>query len=75
MSKPDYVSDLRAVPGSRPVNFVGAAGLIRDGAGRVLLVRRVGAQRWGLVTGISELGEGLLATLRREAAEEVGLDV
>ncbi|EYB68630.1 MutT/nudix family protein [Deinococcus phoenicis] len=65
--------DLRALIGTRPVNFVGAAGLIQNEGGQVLLLRRVGAERWGLVTGISELGEALEETLRREMREETGL--
>lgn len=73
MSTRDHVRDLRAVLGPRPVNFVGAAGLVQNGAGEVLLLRRVGADRWGLVAGISELGEALEETLRRELEEETGL--
>ena len=73
VSTKDYVRDLRAALGSRPVNFVGAAGVIQNAAGEVLLLRRVGSERWGLVTGISELGEALEETLRREMEEEAGL--
>ncbi|CAM3680898.1 NUDIX domain-containing protein [Deinococcus frigens] len=61
--------------GTRPVNFVGAAGVIVNGNGELLLLRRVGADSWGLVTGISELGEALADTLRREASEETGLSI
>lgn len=70
---PDYVRELRSLIGPRPVNFVGAAGLIQNAVGEVLLLRRVGAERWGLCTGISELGETLEETLSRELLEEVGL--
>ncbi|GAA5513789.1 NADH pyrophosphatase [Deinococcus carri] len=73
MSTKDYVRDLRALVGPRPVNFVGAAGLIQNARGEVLLLRRAHAERWGLVTGISELGEALEETLRRELLEETGL--
>ncbi|GMA17342.1 NUDIX domain-containing protein [Deinococcus metallilatus] len=73
MSTKDYVRDLRAVIGPRPVNFVGAAGLIQNERGELLLLRRVGSERWGLVTGISELGEALEETLRREMREETAL--
>ncbi len=61
--------------GTRPVNFVGAAGIIVNGDGELLLLRRVGADHWGLVAGISELGELLSETLRREALEETGLSI
>lgn len=75
MSTRDYVAGLRQVIGTRPVNFVGAAGIIVNKYSELLLLRRVGADRWGLVTGISELGEALPDTLRREAREEVGLSI
>ena len=61
--------------GTWPVNFVGVAGIVVNAYCEVLLLRRVGAKDWGLVTGISELGEALPDTLRREAREEVGLSV
>ena len=69
----DYVRDLRALIGPRPVNFVGAAGIVQDRSGAALLTRRVGSEQWGLCTGISELGEALEDTLRRELGEELGL--
>lgn len=75
MSTNDYVNGLRRVIGTRPVNFVGAAGIIVNGDGELLLLRRVGAENWGLVAGISELGEALPDTLRREALEETGLSL
>ncbi|QFP77270.1 NUDIX hydrolase [Deinococcus sp. AJ005] len=75
MSTIDYVAGLRRVIGTRPVNFVGAAGIIVNGDGELLLLRRAGAENWGLVAGISELGESLSETLRREALEETGLRI
>ncbi|AAF10362.1 NUDIX domain-containing protein [Deinococcus radiodurans] len=75
MSTKDYVRDLRRLVGHAPVNFVGAAGLICNAAGEVLLQRRRGSERWGLVAGIAELGEPLEQTLRREVQEELGLTV
>lgn len=75
MSTIDYAGGLRRIIGTRPVNFVGAAGVIVNRCDELLLLRRVGAEHWGLVTGISELGEALPDTLRREALEEVGLSL
>ncbi len=75
MSTVDYVRDLRRIVGTRPVNFVGAAGIIVNTGGELLLLRRAGAENWGLVTGISELRESLSETLRREALEETGLRI
>ncbi|MHA0034892.1 NUDIX hydrolase [Deinococcus sp. PESE-13] len=75
MSTKEYVRDLRRLVGHAPVNFVGAAGLICNAVGEVLLQRRQGSERWGLVAGIAELGEPLEQTLRREVQEELGLTV
>ncbi|PNY82060.1 NUDIX hydrolase [Deinococcus koreensis] len=73
MSTQSYIHDLRQAVGPRPINLVGAAGLVLSEAGDVLLLRRVGGRTWGVVTGISELGEALEETLRRELHEETGL--
>ncbi|GGO22649.1 NUDIX domain-containing protein [Deinococcus humi] len=74
-SQRDAVRGLRRVIGTRAVNFVGAAGLVVNPRGEPLLLRRVGAGHWGLITGISDLGEALEDTLRREALEETGLSI
>lgn len=55
--------------------MVGAAGLIRDEQGRVLLQKRRDNQLWGFPGGAQELGESIADTLRREVCEEVGLQV
>ncbi len=67
--------------------MVGAAGLIRDEQGRVLLQKRRDNQLWGFPGGAHtctalrlvqcrwELGESIADTLRREVCEEVGLQV
>ena len=72
MSKPDYVRDLRALVGQRPVNFIGSAGLILNAAGELLMQQRPSGQ-WSVPGGISELGEALEDTLRREILEETSL--
>jgi 8-oxo-dGTP diphosphatase len=58
---------------------VGAATVIRDGAGQVLLVRRApgqfGAGKWCFPCGFVEWGEDVRAAAAREAREESGLDV
>ncbi|WP_295820369.1 NUDIX domain-containing protein [uncultured Deinococcus sp.] len=75
MSIHDSIRDLRAVIGTRPINLIGAGAVITDAHGHVLLCRRVGGRAWGVPTGISELGEALDATMRREVREETGLHV
>jgi ADP-ribose pyrophosphatase YjhB (NUDIX family) len=58
---------------------VGAAVVIRDGAGHVLLVRRgprqFGAGRWCFPCGFVEWGEDVREAAAREALEEAGVVV
>lgn len=76
MPSPDYIADLRALIGNAPVNLMGAAGLIFDSEGRVLLQRLVGrSDVWSLPGGLCELAEPPEHTLRREVREETGLEV
>lgn len=53
------------------VEVVGA--VIRDGAGRLLTVRKRGTQRFMLPGGKREPGEDDLAALARELSEELGV--
>ena len=53
---------------------LGAAAILRDGAGRVLLVRHTyGHLNWELPGGFSEAEESAAATALREVREETGL--
>lgn len=58
---------------------VGAAVVVRDAGGRVLLVQRTGHQfgagRWCFPCGFVEWGEDVEEAAVREAKEEAGLDV
>jgi 8-oxo-dGTP diphosphatase len=58
---------------------VGAAAVVRDARGRVLLVERAagqfGAGRWCFPCGFVEWGEDVREAARREAQEETGLAV
>ena len=58
---------------------VGAAVLVRDTEGRVLLVRRGPTStkpgRWCIPCGYVDYGEDVREAARRETAEETGLDV
>lgn len=58
---------------------IGAASVIRDGVGRVLLVQRApgqfGAGRWCFPCGFVEWGEDVRTAAAREAREEAGVEV
>jgi ADP-ribose pyrophosphatase YjhB (NUDIX family) len=54
---------------------VGTDAAIVDGDGRLLLVLRTDDRKWGLVAGWVDPNESPYETARREAREEVGLDI
>jgi 8-oxo-dGTP diphosphatase len=66
---------LRIVHILSPTFTVGAVCVIERHDGAVLLVRHSYRQRWGLPGGLLERGEEVDAGARREAVEEVGLEV
>lgn len=68
-----YVGELRAAVGNRPLVLVGAAVLVTDAAGRLLLVRRADNGAWCPVGGCMEPGETVEKTAGRELREETGL--
>lgn len=69
-----YVEDLRKIVGNRPLILVGSVALIINEKGQLLLQHRVEGT-WGLPGGLTELGESLEETARREVKEETGLSV
>ena len=60
-----------------PKYVVGVSGLVRDGEGRVLLLRHTyrGDKPWGLPGGGLRPGESLEECLQREVLEETGMKV
>lgn len=63
------------VPARRPTVLRVAAGIITDGAGRALLVRKRGTTSFMQAGGKIEPGESALDALSRELLEEIGLEV
>ncbi len=70
----NYIADLRALVGHRPLVVVAAGVLALDRAGRLLLHRRTDTGLWSTPGGALEPGETLEETARRELREETGLD-
>ena len=69
-----YLSELRALVGTRPLFSIGSSAIVQDEAGRVLLQRRGDDGLWGLPGGGLEPGETFEGAARRELNEETGLD-
>lgn len=69
-----YLSELRALVGTRPLFSIGASAIVQDETGRVLLQRRGDDGLWGLPGGGLEPGETFEGGARRELNEETGLD-
>jgi len=70
-----YMTELRSLVGTAPLIVAGAAAIIRDNNGRVLLGLRGDNHLWGMPAGQMELGESPAGTVVREAYEEVGLHI
>jgi 8-oxo-dGTP pyrophosphatase MutT (NUDIX family) len=58
-----------------PSYTVGAICLIERDDGRVLLVRQVYRNNWGVPGGLTKRGESIAACARREVYEEIGLPI
>lgn len=73
--KDSYLGQLRNLVGHRMLIAPGARAVIRDRAGRILLVRRSDNGAWVMPAGSLELGESIGDCLVREVREETGLTV
>ena len=71
----DYINELRAVVGTRPLIMVGATLLALNHDNQLLMMKRTDNHCWGVPGGAMELGESLEETVRRETEEEIGVTV
>lgn len=69
----NYIMDLRAIVGHRPLLQVGASVIVEDSEGRILLQLRSDNHCWGYAGGSVELDEVVEEAAKRELLEETGL--
>jgi len=75
MPIPPHVVHLREHVGHTLLLLPAAAAIVRDEAGRVLLIRRGDGRGWSLPGGLMEPGECVAEAIVREVWEETGLEV
>jgi ADP-ribose pyrophosphatase YjhB (NUDIX family) len=71
----DYIKELRALVGTRPLIMVGATLLALNHDNQLLMIKRTDNHCWGVPGGAMELGESLEETVQRETQEEIGVAV
>jgi 8-oxo-dGTP pyrophosphatase MutT (NUDIX family) len=75
MPASDYMKSLRRKIGHDLLLTPGAAGLVFDESGRVLVQQRSESGEWSLPGGAIDPGESPADAVRRELREEAGLEV
>ncbi|GIE98795.1 NUDIX hydrolase [Paractinoplanes rishiriensis] len=73
MAVPPYVRTLRAHIGHDLLLLPGVSAVVRDGDGRILLLRRGDNGRWSLPAGMVDPGEQPADAIVREIYEETGV--
>ena len=71
----DYVKELRALVGHRPLILTGAGVIVLNETGQILLMHRTDNDTWTIPGGMMEPGESAEETARREVLEETGLAI
>jgi 8-oxo-dGTP diphosphatase len=75
MAIPPHIAALRTHVGHALLLVPAAAAVVRDDAGRVLLIRRGDGRGWSLPGGLMEPGEQIADCIVREVYEETGLEI
>jgi 8-oxo-dGTP diphosphatase len=70
-----YIARLRQYIGHDTILAAGAAAVIQDEKGLILLMRRSDGLGWSLPAGMMEPGESIAECIKREVREETGLEV
>lgn len=70
-----YLGKLRAFAGNQKLIVPSIRAIIEDQEGKVLFIKRLDGDRWGMPAGSIELNESIYDCLVREVKEETGLDV
>lgn len=71
----DYIHELRALVGHRPLILNTAAGALLDDQNRLLLQERADTGDWSFPGGYMEFGASFTETCQREYLEDAGLEV
>ena len=71
----DYLMELRKIVGHAPLLWAGAAVVIKNNQGDILLHLRSDTATWGIPGGAVDMGETLEETAIREVFEETGLSI
>lgn len=71
----DYIHEMRALVGHRPMILNTAAGALLDDDNRLLLQERTDTGDWSFPGGYMEFGASFAETCQREYLEDAGLEV
>ncbi|MBO4400073.1 MAG: NUDIX domain-containing protein [Lachnospiraceae bacterium] len=70
----EYIKEIRALVGHRPIVYCAGSIIIENEKGQILLGKRTDNHLWGYSGGGIEIGETVEECARRELREEMGLE-
>ncbi|WP_283678891.1 NUDIX hydrolase [Lentilactobacillus sp. Marseille-Q4993] len=71
----DYVKEIRALVGHKPIFLNACGGALFNEQGEILLQQRSDTGNWSLPGGMMEYGETFAETVRREYKEDSGIEI